>query len=278
MPWKEKTVMDERMMLLSEHLTGQYSLSQLAQRRGISRKTAYKWIGRYLQAGPEGLKDKSRAAHHHPNAISAEMEEAILDWKEQRPRWGAPKIHSKLREEPDCPAESTVSNVLKRHGLTKARGRRRAHATPTPGPLRVAQEPNEVWGADFKGWRRLGDGSRCDTLTITDTYSRYLLCCRALSGPMNGEVVRHWFEEVFKEHGLPRIIRTDNGPPFASVALGGLSVLSLWWLRLGIAVERIAPGHPEQNGAHERMHRTLEEALDPPGRHRRAQQRMFDRF
>jgi transposase InsO family protein len=278
MPWKETCVIDERMILISEHLTGDYTLRQLAQRRGVSRKTAYKWIGRYLQAGPEGLKDRSQAAHHHPNALDPQLERTILDWKERRPRWGAPKIHSKLWSLPDCPAESTVSNVLQRHGLTRARGRRRPRATPTPGPLRVAREPNEVWCADFKGWFALGNGQRCDPLTITDASSRFLLCCRALCGPPDGAVVRRWFEEVFGEYGLPQVIRTDNGPPFASVGLGGLSALSLWWLRLGIQVERIQPGHPEQNGTHERMHRTLEEALQPPGSNPRAQQKSFDTF
>jgi putative transposase len=278
MPWKETGVMDQRMILIGEHLTGEYSLSELARRRGISRKTAYKWIGRYVESHAEGLKDLSRAAHHHPNGIKAEVEQAILDWKERRPRWGAPKIHSKLQGQADCPAESTVSNVLKRHGLTKPGGRRRRSATATAGPLTAATRPNDVWCADFKGWIHLGNGQRCDPLTITDLCSRFVLCCRGLGGPGHGVTVRRWFEQVFKEYGLPRAIRTDNGPPFASVGLGGLSALSVWWLRLGIQVERIAPGHPEQNGAHERMHRTLKEAMAEPGGNLRSQQKLFDAF
>jgi putative transposase len=278
MPWKETCVMDERTMLISDYLCGEWSLSELARRRGVSRKTAYKWIKRYRQAGPGGLKDLPRAARHHPNAISREMEEAILEWKERRPLWGAPKIHSKLRDLADCPAESTVSNVLKRHGWV-GKVRRRRRATPTAGPLAVALGPNEVWCADFKGWFRMGDGQRCDPLTISDAYSRFLLCCRGLAGAAGLREVRPWFEATFREYGLPRVIRTDNGPPFASSGLGGLSVLSVWWMRLGIQVERIAPGHPEQNGRHERMHRTLKEATNQPvALNLSAQQAAFDAF
>ena len=278
MPWKEIHVMDEKMKLISEWLSQEFSLSELAQRRGLSRKTAYKWIARYQQSGPEGLKDLSHAAHHHPNATSPQLEQAILDWKERRPRWGAPKIHSKLRALADCPAESTVSNVLRRHGWT-GKQRRRSRATPTAGPLASARGPNEVWCADFKGWFRLGNGQRCDPLTISDGYSRFLLCCQALAGAPKRQQVKPWFEATFREYGLPRVIRTDNGPPFASSGLGGLSQLSVWWMRLGIEVERIAPGHPEQNGSHERMHRTLKEwTLRPAAANLAAQQVAFEGF
>jgi putative transposase len=278
MPWKEICVMDERTMLISEYLSQECSLSEMARRRGISRKTAYKWIERYKQLGPAGLKDLPRAAHHHPNAISLQMEEAILDWKERRPLWGAPKIHSKLKGLVGCPAESTVSNVLKRHGWI-GKVRRRCRATPTLGPLAVATGPNEVWCADFKGWFRMGNGQRCDPLTISDAYSRFLLCCRGLAGAAGLREVRPWFEATFGEYGLPQVIRTDNGPPFASTGLGGLSVLSVWWMRLGIHVERIAPGHPEQNGRHERMHRTLKEATTRPvASNLPTQQAAFDAF
>lgn len=263
MPWRETEVMDERTILISEYLSGQFSLTELAERRGISRKSAYKWIRRYERQGPEGLHNLSRAAHHHPNAISAEVKEAILAWKARRPSWGAPKIHSKLQERLDCPAESTISNVLKREGLTR-KTRRRYGATPTPGPLAAANAANDVWCADFKGWFYLGNGRRCDPLTISDAYSRYLLCCRGLGSPGRVETVKPWFEEAFREYGLPRVIRTDNGPPFASSGIGGLSALSVWWVRLGIRVERIEPGHPEQNGRHERLHRTLKEATMKP--------------
>lgn len=279
MSWKQTDEMNERTILIGEWLSQEFNVSELAQRRGISRKTAYKWIKRYEQGGPEGLKDLSRAAHTHPNAISAQIKQAILDWKEARPLWGAPKIHSKLIGLAGCPAESTVSNVLKRHGWIGPQ-RRRRRATPTPpASLAKASGPNEVWCADFKGWFRVGTGQRCDPLTISDAYSRFLLCCRGLPGAADQRAVRPWFERTFREYGLPRVIRTDNGPPFASVGLGGLSQLAVWWLRLGIQVERIDPGHPEQNGRHERMHRTLKEAtIRPAGANLRAQQRVFDRF
>lgn len=279
MSWKQTDEMNERAILVGEWLSQEFSLSELARRRGISRKTVYKWIKRYRESGPDGLRDLSRAAHTHPNAIGEEIQEAILDWKEARPRWGAPKIHSKLVGRADCPAESTVSNVLKRHGwIGPVRRRRRATPTP-PASLAKASGPNEVWCADFKGWFRVGSGQRCDPLTISDAYSRFLLCCRGLPGAADGRAVRPWFERTFREYGLPRVIRTDNGPPFASTGLGGLSALAVWWLRLGIQVERIEPGHPEQNGRHERMHRTLKESTTRPAADNlREQQRMFDRF
>lgn len=271
-------MIDERTMLISEYLSQEHSLSELARRRGVSRKTAYKWIERYEERGPEGLKDLSRAAHVHPNAIGPEVEEAILEWKERRPLWGAPKIHSKLKSLPDCPAESTVSNVLKRHGLTR-RQRRRHRATGTTDPLQVAAAPNDVWCADFKGWFRLGNAQRCDPLTISDAFSRFLLCCQGLEAAPGLKEVKPWFERTFRTYGVPRVMRTDNGPPFASTGLGGLSALSVWWMRLGIDVERIAPGRPQQNGRHERMHRTLKEsALNPARADLQAQQKAFDAF
>jgi transposase InsO family protein len=265
--------MDERTMMIGDYLSGNLSIAELARRRGVSRKTVYKWIGRHK--ADAGLRNRSRAPHHHPNAVSAEVERMILAWKQKYPLWGAPKIHSKLQE---GPAESTVSNILQRHGLTRPM-RRRARATPTTQPLASALGPNELWCVDFKGWFRLGNGRRCDPLTISDAYSRYLLCCQGLGGFTGRQTVQPLFERVFREYGLPAAIRSDNGPPFATVGLGGLSRLSVWWLRLGIRLERIQPGHPEQNGRHERMHRTLKEAvLSPPRRNLAAQQRAFDGF
>lgn len=270
--------MNERVILISEYLSGDYCLSVLARRRGISRKTAYKWIQRYEADPAEGLEDLSRRPHHHPNALSEGMVQRILEWKDRYPLWGAPKIHSKLKGLADCPAESTVSNVLFRLGLTR-KARRRSKATPTAGPLANIQAANQVWCADFKGWFRTGDGRRCDPLTISDAYSRYLLCCRGISGSTGWLTVKPLFERTFREHGLPRAIRTDNGSPFASVGLMGLSPLSVWWLRLGIELERIEPGHPEQNGRHERLHRTLKEATTrPPRWNLSAQQQAFDGF
>jgi putative transposase len=278
MPWKETCVIKERTKMMGEYLSGEYTLAELARRSGVSRKTVHKWVGRYERNPGQGLLDGSRAPHHHPNAVSPAMEAAILEWKARRPLWGAPKIHSKLKVYVDYPAESTVSNVLRRHGLTR-RVRRRARATPSAGPLHHAQGPNEVWCVDFKGWFRTGDGQRCDPLTISDAFSRYLLCCQAVNGSTGRVVVQPLFEMIFREYGLPVAIRSDNGSPFASVGLGGLSQLSVWWLRLGVRLERIAPGHPEQNGRHERLHRTLKEAvLRPPEWDGRRQQAAFDGF
>jgi putative transposase len=277
MPWKETCVRDERTIMIGEYLSGDYSISQVAKRRGISRKTAYKWIERYEQDRDDGLKNRSRAPRHHPNAVSQQMESRILQWKEQRPLWGAPKIHAKLREYADCPAESTVSNILKRHGLTR-QVRRRRGATPS-GALIQVDGPNEVWCADFKGWFYTGDGQRCDPLTISDGYSRYLLCCQGIAGFTGTRTVKALFELTFRANGLPQRIRTDNGTPFASVGLCGLSLLSVWWLRLGIELERIEPGQPQQNGRHERLHRTLREAVINPAQWNLArQQKAFERF
>jgi putative transposase len=278
MPWKETCVMNERTSLIGEYLSGNYSLSQLARRRGISRKTAYKWIERYEQLGAAGLADQSRAPHHHLNAISAVMEQRILELKARWPLWGAPKIRVKLQGYANCPSESTVSNVLQRHGLSR-QARRRRPAVESQEPLSPCQEANAVWCADFKGWFRTGDGKRCEPLTISDAHSRYLLCCQGMGATTRGMTVRPLFEATFREYGLPRVIRTDNGPPFASTGLGGLTLLSVWWLRLGIGVERIEPGQPQQNGRHERMHRTLKEATaKPPRGNLTKQQQAFDAF
>lgn len=270
--------MDERMEMVSRYLNEGDTISELARWYGISRKTAYKWVTRYEEQGPEGLKERSRAPKHHRQAISESMVRAILEWKSKKPSWGAPKIHAKLVEREDCPSESTVSNVLARHGLSRPK-RRVRRATPSESPLGHCLGPNQVWCADFKGHFRTGDGPRCDPLTISDAYSRYLLCCRALSGTTGSLAVRPLFIQTFREYGMPEAMRTDNGAPFATVGLGGLSALSVWWLDLGIGLERIEPGCPEQNGRHERMHRTLkEETASPPQANIAQQQRAFDRF
>jgi putative transposase len=271
-------VIDERVKMIGEYLSGDNTVSELSRRWGISRRIVYKWIGRYREDPAGGLQDGSRAPHHQANAISLEMEQRILEWKEKYPLWGAPKIHSKLLGYDDCPAESTVSNVLLRHGLSrKARLRRRA--VPGAGPLSHCREANEVWSADFKGWFRTGDGRRCEPLTISDAHSRYLLCCQAIGLTTGMITVRPLFERTFGQYGLPAAMRTDNGSPFASTGLAGLTELSVWWLRLGIRLERIQPGKPQQNGRHERMHRTLKEATaTPPRSNLHLQQRAFDAF
>lgn len=270
--------MSQRVELIGKYLSQEECTAELARQYGLSRKTVYKWVRRYEQQGAAGLQERSRAPHKHPNALSAEMEGRIVQWKQNKPLWGAPKIHAKLLELPDCPSESTVSNVLARHGLSR-KARQRRGATPSEGPLSHSEAANELWCADFKGHFRTGDGQRCDPLTISDAYSRYLLRCQALGGCTGVRTVKPLFIATFREYGMPQAIRTDNGTPFASSGLAGLSALSVWWVRLGIRLERIQPGEPQQNGRHERMHRTLKEATaNPPQRNLRAQQKAFDAF
>jgi putative transposase len=259
--------------------SGGYSKAALARRYGVSRKAVYKWIERYEQESFAGLRERSRAPLHQVNAVEEAIEQELLRMKTRWPLWGAPKLHFKLKEAlgaSRCPSESTVSNILRRHGLTKPMKRRRVvHQAPARP---YGQQPNDVWCADFKGWFKLGNGERCDPLTITDAASRYLIRCQGLCGKTSTEMVMPIFTAAFREHGLPGALRTDNGSPFASSGLAGLSRLSVWWLKHGIELERIEPGHPEQNGRHERMHRTLKEAIRPPAHSLRAQQEAFGKF
>jgi transposase InsO family protein len=281
MAWKETCVMSERVKLINDYLSGEHAISELALEYEVSRKTVYKWIGRQVAAGWAALADESRAPRTHPNAVALEVERALLDLKARRPLWGAPKLRHKLLEQfgPErCPAESTVSELLRRHGLSRV-GRRRRRAVPSEQPFGQCLGANEVWCADFKGWFRTGDGNKCTPLTISDAYSRYLLCCQGLDGQTGMVTVQPLFIATFREYGMPRAIRTDNGPPFATSGLAGLSQLAVWWVRLGIGLERIEPGEPQQNGRHERMHRTLKEAAaKPPRASLRAQQNAFDEF
>jgi len=266
--------------MIAEYGEEGYGVTELAARYGVSRKTAYKWIGRYEAEGWAGLAERSRAPRHHANAVGEEMEMLVLELKARWPRWGAPKLVVKLRErvgEADCPSESSVSRILQRHGLVKPRGRRRARAQGTA--LTDYGASNAVWCADFKGWFELGNGQVCTPLTISDGHSRMLLRCQGLSRKTGGQVVEPIFEATMREYGVPQAMRTDNGTPFASVGLGGLTRLSIWWLRLGIRLERSRPGCPQDNGRHERMHRTLQaETAEPPRAHLAAQQRAFDEF
>jgi transposase InsO family protein len=281
MAWKETCVMSERIKLIHDYLSGEYGLSELAAEYAVSRKTAYKWIHRYEAGGWEALADQSRAPRHHPNAVAGEIEQMLLELKARRPLWGAPKLRRKLLEAvgaPRCPAESTVSEILRRHGLSRV-ARRRRRAVPSEQPFADCQAANAVWCADFKGWFRTGDGNKCTPLTISDGHSRYLLRCQGLDGATGWVTVRPLFVATFREYGLPAALRTDNGPPFATQTLGGLSPLAVWWVRLGIRLERIEPGQPQQNGRHERMHRTLKEATArPPRANLRRQQEAFDEF
>jgi transposase InsO family protein len=272
--------MEERFRFIEEWNSGEFSLAELCRFYGISRGTGYKWIGRYEAVGLEGLRDLSRAPHHHPNEISQEIEEQVIAVRADHPSWGAPKIHSKLQSvlgAEKVPAESTIGAILKRNGLTVNRKRRR-NSRRASEPLAHAGESNAVWCADYKGWFRTADGTRIEPLTITDAYSRYLLRCQALA-QVGYAPSKPVFEAAFREYGLPVRIRTDNGAPFASNGESGLTGLSVWWIKLGITPERIEPGKPQQNGRHERMHRTLkQETASPPAKTRRAQQQRFDEF
>jgi putative transposase len=280
MPWKECQVMDERLRFVARRLEGE-SMSSLCEEFGISRKTGYKIFERYRQIGVKGLSDRSRRPHRHANQLPLVVEKSIVGLKREYPSWGAPKIRERLRHRwPSiaCPAISTVHAVLDRHGLVRRRRRRvrpRLRGTPLSQPV----APNRLWCADYKGEFLLANYRYCYPLTITDFASRYLLACEALTTTKERYAFAV-FERAFQEFGLPEAIRTDNGVPFASAhALYGLSKLAVWWLRLGIGLERIAPGHPEQNGRHERLHLTLKmEATRPAADNALQQQGRFDTF
>jgi len=279
-PWKETRVMDERMKFLGMYLEHEWDMASLCRHFGISRKTGYKWISRYIEEGPVGLTDHSRAPLSHRFAVADPIIEAIIKARRDHPTWGPRKLRAWLNRvcpHGHWPAASTMGEILRRHGLTVPRRRSRKGA-PYTEPLQHCDSPNAVWSADFKGWFITGDGRRCDPLTITDNYSRYLFRCQAVK--MTGyDMVQPIFKAAFREYGLPDAIRTDNGPPFATTTVGSLSRLSIWWLKLGILAERIEPGKPAQNGRHERMHRTLKhETATPPKRTWRLQQQAFDLF
>src|SRR5208283_4446374 len=280
MPWKASSVMEEKVRFVFEYEEGERSMTELCERYGIARETGYVWLRRYRERGLAGLVELNRAAQRHGNQTPPETERAVLELRQGHMRWGPRKLKRVLeREQPQqrWPAASTIGELLKREGLVVGRKRRRRTAAYSE-PLAHADGPNRVWCADFKGWFRTGDGERIDPLTITDAYSRYLLRCQAVE-KTNTERVRAIFEAAFREYGLPAAIRTDNGAPFASRAVAGLSRLAVWWMKLGIVPERIEAGHPEQNGRHERMHRTMkEETATPPQANRRAQQRTMDEF
>jgi transposase InsO family protein len=256
-------------------------MTDLCREFGISRKTGYKIFDRYKEHGLEALTDRSRRPVRYANQLPGQVESLIVSLKRNKPHWGARKIRELLlRRLPGdlrLPAKSTIHAVLDRHGLVKRMGKRRSRATGTP--LSKAFAPNDLWCADFKGEFKLGNGRYCYPLTVTDQASRFLLMCEALE-TIREEVAITAFERLFADRGLPRAIRSDNGVPFASPnALFNLSKLAVWWLRLGIAIERIKPGHPQQNGRHERMHLTLKkEATRPAGMNSLQQQARFDDF
>lgn len=281
MPWKETCPVRERMAFVVAYETGLYTTTELSARYGVSRKTGLKWVRRYEEEGPEGLGDRSRRPHRSPRRTAEQVEELLVEVRRAHPRWGPKKLLAVVeREHPgiELPARSTVAGILKRRGMVRDRPRRRRYRHPGV-PLMDVTAPNELWTADFKGEFKTLNGRYCYPLTIADEHSRYLVACDGLPSP--GLVgARAVFERAFVEHGLPGAIRTDNGTPFVVPnALHGLSPLSVWWIQLGIHPYRIEPGKPQQNGRHERMHRTLKDhTTRPPEANRRGQQARFDSF
>jgi len=280
MPWKASSVMEERLRFVARLLDGE-AMTDVCREFGVSRKTGYKIFDRYKEQGLEALSDRSRRPVRYANQLPEQIESLIVRLKGEKPHWGARKIRELLVRRLDgdirVPAKSTIHAVLDRHGLVKRSGGPRHRARGTP--LSAGTGPNDLWCADFKGEFKLGNGRYCYPLTVTDHASRFLLLCEALDSTREEPAITA-FERLFRERGLPLAIRSDNGVPFASPnALFNLSKLSVWWLRLGIAIERIKPGHPQQNGRHERMHLTLKkETTRPPGSNSLQQQERFDAF
>jgi transposase InsO family protein len=280
MPWKASSVMEERLCFVARVLDGE-AMTDVCREFGISRKTGYKIFYRYREHGLEALTDRSRRPVRYANQLPQQLESFIVNSKRNKPHWGARKIRDllvrRLAGDVRVPAKSTIHAVLDRHGLVKRAGRKRNRATGTP--LSTGGMPNDLWCADYKGEFRLGNRAWCYPLTVTDHASRFLLLCEALESTRE-ELAFTAFERLFAERGLPSAIRSDNGVPFASPnALFNLSKLSVWWLRLGIAIERIRPGKPQQNGRHERMHLTLKkQTTRPAGMNNLQQQATFDAF
>jgi putative transposase len=279
MPWKELAPVDLRVQFAAEWLKDEIPFAELCRRYGISRKTGYKWIDRYSGSGPADLADRSSRPHSNSRAIEKRVVDALVAARKYYPTWGARKIRAVLAERnPDVqfPAPSTITEIFKRAGLVHPK-RRRGYCVPATQPFAVCDAPNDLWCTDFKGHFRVGD-TRCYPLTIMDGHSRFLIRCVGLEETDTSRV-RPIFEDAFRELGLPIAIRSDNGPPFAARGAAGLSKLAAWWVKLGIRPDRIEPGHPEQNGRHERMHRTLDqETATPPEINFVRQQRSFDRF
>jgi transposase InsO family protein len=281
MPWKEVKPMEQKVLFIADYLREVSSITALCATYGISRKTGYKWIQRYAQLGMDGLSEQSRGPATCPTKTPYRIQQAIIELRQQfQTRPGAKKLQVLLAQRyPDevVPSKSTIYNILNRAGLVTSR-RRRRRVSPYPQPFAPVHQVNEVWSVDYKGQFKLGNGQWCYPLTVMDHQSRYLCGCQALKGARLKET-QVAFIRLFRQYGLPERIRSDNGVPFASTARGGLSRLSLWWIRLGILPERIEPGKPQQNGRHERMHLTLKEAATrPPSANMTAQQQRLDRF
>lgn len=280
MPWRTTSPMDQKVHFVSDFLRGVFSFTELCERYGISRKTGYKWVDRYLRHGPEALEERSRRPVASPAKTPGDIEQLILDTRRRHPTWGGKKLLDYLAPRHpglELPHRSTVCDILKRNGVASPPTRRRKVGHPGK-PTTSGAGPNDLWAADYKGEFKTRDGYYCYPLTVTDDYSRMLIGCQALYSTCVEDAIRV-FTRIFKEFGLPSRIRTDNGVPFATNTLGRLSRLSAWWIKLGIIPELIQPGKPQQNGRHERMHRTLKrETTRPPAGNLQAQQRKFNRF
>jgi len=280
MPWQARSQMDERMQFITDYQRQLFTMTALCDRYGISRKTGYKVLGRYDAEGAAGLAERSSRPGHSPQATTARVVHAIVALRKRYPTWGGKKIVIVLGQKHPTwalPAISTANDILQRHALVAPRRRRRPVGHPGYQP-RVALAANDVWTTDFKGQFRTRDARPCYPLTLCDAFSRYLLTCRGMLAPTTAGAFAA-FRHAFREFGLPTIIRSDNGEPFAAPSLGRLSRLSVWWIRLGIRPDLIEPASPYQNGAHERMHRTLKaETTRPPGADLARQQRQFARF
>ncbi len=280
MPWRETCTMNERMFFVAAWLEGSETKSELCRHFGISRKTGYKWMERYGDQGAMGLEDRCRAPHSNPRAVADETIEAVLAVRHRHPSWGPRKVKAWLEAHGpglSWPAASTIGDLFDKAGLTRPRKRRRRVA-PHGRPFAACRAPNDVWCADFKGWFLTGDGTQVDPLTISDGASRYLIRCEAVG---QTDAVHVWpvFEAAFYEYGLPLALRTDNGPPFATQAIAGLSQLAVRLIKAGVTPERIEPGKPQQNGRHERMHLTLkQETASPPARSLGEQLERFECF
>jgi len=280
MPWITVSTMDQKIQLIADWQTKQFSVTDLSKKYGISRPIVYKWTGRYGQQGVDGLKEQSRAPMCSPNQTADDIVELIVKEKLKNRKRGPKKVFYQLKKQyPDInwPAPSTIGDWLKKYGLVSKR-KKRKRVPPYTQPFIEAQSPNDVWSADYKGQFFTKDRRVCYPLTISDNCSRYLLKCTGLPGPRYHKT-RSVFEQAFREYGLPDAIRVDNGIPFTGRCAGGLSRLSIWWIQLGIVPERIDKGCPEQNGRHERMHRTLKlEAVDTMTLNMKEQQKRFDGF
>jgi transposase InsO family protein len=279
MAWLELGAVDQRLRFVADRLSGEASMTELCAAYGISRRVGYKWLARYALEGPSGLSDRSHAPLRHGQATAEALVERIVELRRAKPHWGPRKIVARLQTlhpELAWPSHSTADALLRKAGLVTGR-RLKRRPPPRVGELTAPERPNHVWAVDHKGWVRLGDGSRCEPLTLADSYSRFLLAVSAGAGTSAAEA-RPVLERAFREHGLPEVIRSDNGAPFATASTSGLSTLSVWWLKLGIRHERIVRGRPQENGRLERLHLTLLEAMQPPTANRSAQARRFEAF